>query len=139
VAIGQGGSGRRGKAMIAPHMMGAGQAGHAQRQASMAFHSPFGHVRVLRLSGWQIALGAAFVLALALAFTVLLAGILAVVVPACLIGGLAYRWLGGRRGTGVRPPPPGVIEVDYQVIGDRPSPARPSATGPSPTRPGEPR
>jgi hypothetical protein len=102
----------------------------------MAVHSPFGHVRVLRLSGWQIALGAAFVLALALAFTVLLAGILAVVVPACLIGGLAYRWLGGRRGTGVRPPPPGVIEVDYEVIGDR---ASSSPTSPSSTNPRAPR
>jgi hypothetical protein len=85
----------------------------------MAVHNPFGRVRVLHISGWQLALGAALMLGLALAFTVLVAGILAVVLPACIIGGLAYRWLGGGRRAEMRRPPPGVIEVDYEVISDK--------------------
>lgn len=74
-------------------------------------------MRTFRLSPWKLWALAATGAALAIAFTVALAGLLLVLVPAVLIGGFVARLLLGR---GVAPKRSdtgaGVIEGQYEVI-----------------------
>lgn len=75
---------------------------------------PFAQFRVVQISGWKLALGAALLLTLFFALFILAAGVLLLALPVVAVAG-ALAYLFGKR---VKPPvyPDGVIEAEYREV-----------------------
>jgi hypothetical protein len=75
---------------------------------------PFAQFRVVQISGWKLALGAALLLTLFFALFILAAGVLLLALPVAAVAG-ALTYLFGKRSKPAETPE-GVIEVEYREI-----------------------
>jgi hypothetical protein len=75
---------------------------------------PFAQFRVVQISGWKLALGAALLLTLFLALFILAAGVLLLALPVAAIAG-ALTYLVGKRNKPASAPED-VIEVEYREV-----------------------
>jgi hypothetical protein len=87
----------------------------------MAWQDPYGQprFRVVQMRPWQIILAAAVVLALLVALALVAGAVFLIAFPILFVGGLIYRFLGGRKKPPVRPEPAAkvtVIEGEYEII-----------------------
>ena len=86
----------------------------------MAWQDPYGQprFRVVQMRPWQIVLAAAIVLALLVALALVAGAVFLIAFPILFVGGLVYRFLGGRKKPAQRQSRSGptVIEGEYEII-----------------------
>jgi hypothetical protein len=75
---------------------------------------PFAQFRVVQISGWKLALGAALLLTLFFALFILAAGVLLLALPVAAVAG-ALAYLFGKRQKPAASPD-GTIEVEYREV-----------------------
>lgn len=75
---------------------------------------PFAQFRVVQISGWKLAFGAALLLTLFFALFILAAGVLLLALPVAAIAG-AFTYLFGKQSKPAAAPED-VIEVEYREV-----------------------